>query len=180
MSGGRGSVRRALARLHTSRVDYSNPVPATSSERGGARALSKSRLDQPGRARKRREGVVRGHPDSLSNARSSPNLGTVVTLPGAQRSPGVPKPEQCLGRPRRPRRVPLQHRCPAGVLLLETVFWPGGAGCWTGVENRSRRGVSVTESWRVCAPNWQRPGLLCCRRVCKCQARRTRQRSPRR
>ena len=86
MSGGRGSVRRALARLHTSRVDYANHVPITSTGRGRNRAHSKTRLDQPGRARKRREGVVRDHPDSRNNARNSPNLGDALQLSVAQRS----------------------------------------------------------------------------------------------
>ena len=81
-------------------MDYVNPVSVTSIERVGDRSYHiKTSGDQPGRASNRGEEVIRDHPDSRSNANSSPNLVVAVQLSGDQRSPHT---QDLLGSPAAP------------------------------------------------------------------------------
>ena len=85
MSGGRGPAKRALTRLHTSRVDYDNLVASSSSVGRRNRAHSKRRPDQPGRARKTRGGAVRVSPDPRGTDLGPPSSGAKGLVPETQR-----------------------------------------------------------------------------------------------
>ena len=85
MSGGRGPAKRALTRLHTSRVDYDNLVASSSSVGRRNRAHSKRRPDQPGRARKTGGGAVRVSPDPRGTDLGPPSSGAKGLVPETQR-----------------------------------------------------------------------------------------------
>ena len=85
MPGGGGPAKRALTRLHTSRVDYANLVAASPSVGRRSRALSKRRPDQPVRARNSGGGAVRVSPNPHGTDLGPPELGTERLVPEAQR-----------------------------------------------------------------------------------------------